>query len=175
MLRDYPYWQRAIHALHEAYRGYCAYLARYIEPVELPTTDHFVALRNTHDPMLAYTWSNFRLAHGFINSVKSAIPDVLDPFEIGPGWFAIDFGTFKTVIGPKAPTDRVDAIINTIRRLRLDGSEVASTRRRAAEAYWCPPPRCEPLPSWSLEQDEPFLASELRRQGLLNSSDLGTT
>lgn len=171
MLREYPYWKRAMGALHRAYGGYCAYLARYIEPVETPTTDHFVALRNATDPMLAYTWSNYRLAHALVNGVKSAIPNVLDPFEIGAGWFAIDFGTFKTVIGPDAPADQREAIDVTIRALKLDGMALARTRRRAAERYWSPPRGLAPLPLWALEQDEPFVASELRRQGRLNPDD----
>jgi hypothetical protein len=166
MLRDYPYWTRAIPALHRAYRGYCAYLARYIELVETPTTDHFVALHDSTDPMLAYTWSNYRLAHHLVNSVKSAIPDVLDPFEIGEGWFAIDFGTFETAIGPKAPSEQRSAIQRTITALRLDGRELAITRGRAAERYWS-----RRLLLKSLEDDEPFLASELRRQGRLNPED----
>jgi hypothetical protein len=172
MLRDYPYWTRAMPALHRAYDGRCAYLARYIELVETPTTDHFVALRNATDPLLAYTWSNYRLAHALVNGVKSSIPHVLDPFEIGEGWFAIDFGTFQTVIGPKAPPEQREAIRRTIVALKLDGRELAVTRRRAAERYWSPPPGQRPLPLWHLEQDEPFLASELRRQGRLNPEDV---
>ncbi|MEM9461421.1 MAG: hypothetical protein AAGF11_45070 [Myxococcota bacterium] len=171
MIRDYPYWTRAMPALHRAYRGYCAYLARYIEPVETPTTDHFVALRNATDPMLAYTWSNYRLAHALVNGVKSAIPGVLDPFEIGEEWFAIDLGTFETIVGPKAPTEKIEAVVHTISALKLDGGELAATRRRAATRYWTPPVGRAPLPFWSLEQDEPFLASELRRQGRLNPGD----
>jgi len=166
MLRDYPYWTRAMPALHRAYGGYCAYLARYIEAVETPTTDHFVALRNATDPMLAYTWSNYRLAHALVNGVKSAIPDVLDPFEIGEGWFAIDFGSFETIVGPKAPAERREAIQRTITALRLDGRELAITRQRAASRYWS-----RRLLLVSLEDDELFLASELRRQGRLNPED----
>ncbi|PRP95106.1 hypothetical protein [Enhygromyxa salina] len=171
MLRRYPYWRRAMPALHRAYGGYCAYLARYIEPVETPTTDHFVALRNATDPLLAYMWSNYRLAHAFVNSVKSAIPDVLDPFEIERGWFAIDFGTFKTVVGPDARLEHREAVSHTIRALNLDGRALAVTRRRAAERYWSAPPGHAALPIWALETDEPFLASELRRQGRLNPGD----
>ncbi|KIG15695.1 hypothetical protein DB30_05265 [Enhygromyxa salina] len=172
MLRRYAYWKRAMPALHRAYGGYCAYLARYIEPVETPTTDHFIALRNTMDPALAYTWSNYRLAHAFVNSVKSAIPDVLDPFEIDHGWFAIDFGTFKTIPGPGAPPRHREAIVHSIATLKLDGRALAVTRRRAAERYWRAPRGCPPLPFWALETDEPFLASELRRQGRLNPEDI---
>lgn len=176
MLRDYPYWTRAMDALYGAYEGYCAYLARYIEPVEGPTTDHFVALRNATDPNLAYTWSNYRLAHGRVNGAKAARTDVLDPFAIGHGWFGIDFGTFETVIGPDAPSAEWNAIALTIKILGLDGRDLALTRRRAAQRYWSPPIGYDalplpPLPLWSLEQDEPFLVLELRRQRRLNPGD----
>jgi hypothetical protein len=99
-------------------------------------------------------------------------PDVLDPFEIRDGWFAIDFGTFETVIGPDAPSTQLEAIEHTIRALKLDGRALARTRRRAAERYWSPPRGLPPLPFWALEQDEPFLAKELRRQGRLNPGDV---
>lgn len=171
MLRDYPYWTRAMPALHRAYHGLCAYTARYIEPVEGPTTDHFVALRNITDLLLAYTWSNYRLAHASINGRKTCIPDVLDPCEIGEGWFALHLGDFTTISGPAAPQARIEAIERTIAILGLAGAELAQTRRRAAERYWSPPPGCAPLPLWSLEQDEPFLVRELRRQGRLNPGD----
>jgi hypothetical protein len=128
-------------------------------------------VRNAADPMLAYRWSNWRLAHALVNSVKSAIPEVLDPFAIGQGWFAIDFGTFETVVGPQAPDEQRGAIQRTIEALKLDGRELATTRRRAAERYWSPPIGHRPIPLWSLEQDEPFLAGELRRQGRLNPED----
>lgn len=172
MLRDYPYWTRAMPALHEAYGGLCAYSARYIELVEVPTTDHFVALKNATDLMLAYTWSNYRLAHAYFNGAKSSIPDVLDPFEVEDGWFALDLGTFKTVVGPKAPAGRVDAVRKTIKDLHLDSPELAETRRRAANKYWAPPAGKPPLPLWDLEQDEPFVARELRRQNWLNPEDM---
>ena len=174
MLRDHPYWTRAMPALHRAYKGQCAYLARYIEPIESPTTDHFVALHNSAEPMLAYTWSNYRLAHALVNGAKSDFSDVLDPFKIGDGWFALDLGSFKTVVGPSAPAERRDEIARTIVRLKLDGPEIAETRRRAATSYWRPPAGKPPLPLWCLDQDEPFLASELRRQKRLRAEDSET-
>lgn len=171
MLREYDYWTRAMPALHAAYGGMCAYLARYIELDQSPTTDHFVALLDSTDPMLAYTWSNYRLACSLVNGCKSHFADVLDPFEVGDGWFALDLNSFKTEVGPRAPPDRVDAIKSTIKRLGLDGREVAETRRRAANLYWSPPPGGKPLPLWFVEQQHPFLARELRRQGRLTPAD----
>lgn len=175
MLRDYDYWTRAMPALHRAYGGMCAYLARYIELVEGPTTDHFVALRNGADLMLAYTWSNYRLACSLVNGFKSAFAEVLDPFEVGEGWFALDLVSFKTIVGPLCPQERLDAARATITRLGLDRSEVAETRRRAANVYLSPPSGKPPVPLWFLEQNEPFVARELRRQGHLRPEDAPPT
>ena len=174
-LRDYDYWTRAMPALHERYAGFCAYLARRIEHVDTPTTDHFVALRNATDPKLAYEWTNYRLASGLMNARKSDFPDVLDPFEIGAGWFALNLGTFETEIGPAAPREAHEAIERTIERLGLRTRPVVLTRRRAAEQYWSPPTGRPPLPLWSLEDREPFVALELRRQGRLNPVDEADT
>lgn len=171
MLREFPHWTRASDALHRAYKGMCAYTARYIEPVEQPTTDHFVALKNTADVMLAYTWSNYRLSHALPNGNKQSDAGVLDPFLIGEGWFALDLGSFKTIIGPDAPPQHHAAIQHTITTLGLDSAALAETRRRAANKYWSPPSGKPPLPLYLLEDDEPFLAAELRRQGRLNPGD----
>ncbi len=177
MLREYDHWTRAMPALHAAYRGYCAYHARYLEWVDGPTTDHFVALKSSADPgsadalMLVYSWSNYRLAGGFVNGVKAAIATVLDPFSIEDGWFALNLGNFHTVVGPSAPAEQVDAIEHTIRALHLDRGPIVECRQRAARRYWHPPAGQPPIPFWSLEEDQPFLAAELRRQGMANPGD----
>lgn len=171
ILRKYNYWTRAMDALHEAYGGYCAYQARYLERADNPTTDHFVALENAGDPQLAYTWSNFRLACTLANSWKST-KTVLDPFEIKDGWFALDLGDFKTIVGPNAPTTRHKQIQQTIEHLGLDREDVALMRRRAADSYLQPRVPHKPVPLWSLEVDHPFLARELRRQNRLRPEDM---
>lgn len=171
MLRDHPYWRRAMSALHKAYEGYCAYHARYLEMVDVPTTDHFIALKTSVesdgvDLMMAYTWSNYRLAGNLVNSVKSAVTDVLDPFEIEDGWFALNLGNFETVVGPKAPEERVDAVRTTIDRLHLDRGPIVECRRRAASFYWRNLITLE-----YLTVEHPFLAGELVRQNRLNPDD----
>ncbi len=172
MLREYPHWTRALDALHSAYGGYCAYLARYIEPVETPTVDHFVALRDSTDPMLAYTWANYRLASSLMNGCKSAFDDVLDPFDIEEQWFALDLNTFKVVPGPKLPPERLADAQATIVRLHLDDKPVCESRRRAFHKYWSPPAGKPPVPLWSLKEDEPFLEYEMRRQDRIRLEDV---
>lgn len=172
MLRAHPYWTKAMPNLHRAYGGLCAYLARYVPLDAPPTTDHFVALRHGGDPMLAYTWSNYRLASWYANGCKTSSEGVLDPFEVGDGWFALDLNSFKTIVGPTAPPERREQIERTIDVLGLAKREVAESRRRDAARYWSPPAGTRPIPLWSLEQDAPFLARELRRQGRVRPEDL---
>lgn len=173
MLRKHAHWRRAMPALHKAYAGYCAYHARYLEMIEGPTTDHFVALSTAGSGsmdtlMLAYTWSNYRLAGSYVNGVKSAIADVLDPFEIGEGWFALDLGTFKTVVGPCAPLERTSEIDRTITALKLDKDPIVTCRSRAADLYWLDE---DHLPLARLAEDHPFVAAEILRQGFLRTED----
>lgn len=171
MLGDYPRWTRALPALHEAYGGLCAYLARHIDLVETPTVDHYIARRHAKPLMLAFTWSNLRLSHHYINGVKSDLADVLDPFEVKEGWFALNLASGETVPGPTAPPDRLADIQRTITLLQLDRGRVVKTRQRAIDRYRRPPPGQRFIPIWLLEQDEPFIAHELRRQGQLNPGD----
>ena len=171
MLGDYPHWTRALPALHEAYGGLCAYLARRIELVETPTADHYIARCHAKPLILAYTWSNLRLTHHYINGVKSDLADVLDPFEVQEGWFALILATGETVPGPTAPPDRLADLQRTITLLQLDRGPVVKTRQRAIDRYRRPPPGQRFIPIWLLEQDEPFVAHELRRQGQLNPGD----
>jgi hypothetical protein len=171
MLADYPHWTRALPALHESYNGLCAYLARRIELVETPTADHYIARHRASPLMLAYTWSNLRLSHQYINGVKSDLARVLDPFEVKDGWFALNLSDGVTVPGPDAPPDRLVDIQRTITLLHLDHGPVVKTRKRAIDRYRLPPAGQPPIPLWSLAEDEPFVAHELRRQGQLNPGD----
>jgi hypothetical protein len=171
MLGDYPHWTRALPALQEAYGSLCAYLARRIELVETPTADHYIARRQAKPLILAYTWSNLRLAHHYINGVKTDLADVLDPFEVQEGWFALILATGETVPGPMAPKNRLADIQRTITLLQLNRGPILKTRRRAIDRYRRPPVGQRPIPLWSLEEDEPFIAHELRRQGQLNPGD----
>ena len=171
MLADYPHWTRALPALHEAYNGLCAYLARRIELVETPTADHYIARSRATTLMSAYTWSNLRLSHLYINGVKSDLAEVLDPFEVQEGWFELNLASGVTAPGPTAPSARLAEIQRTITLLHLDRGPVVETRKRAIDRYRRPPAGQPPIPIWSLAEDEPFVAHELRRQGQLNPGD----
>jgi hypothetical protein len=85
LLREYDYWTRALDALHDAYRGVCAYTCFYIEKTAGPTVDHFVAITKAALKE-AYEWDNYRLACSLMNTHKNDFSDVLDPFDVQDGW-----------------------------------------------------------------------------------------
>ncbi len=172
-LRDYPYWTRALDALHEAYRGICAYSCFYMEPVSGPTVDHFVALASA-EASQAYEWGNYRLACSLMNACKNKFPDVLDPFLIQDGWFTLNLGTFVVEAAEGLEEPLKQRVRDTITRLHLDSRDVSTTHRRWFEAYWHPDDPSRPIPLWFLEKRAPFLARELRRQGRIRPEDGGS-
>src|SRR5262245_30183333 len=81
------YWRRAARDLRKAFHDRCGYTAMWLSAPG--TVDHFVS--GDEDPTLLYEWRNLRYAAAWINSSKGALraEEVLDPFEVGDGWFEI--------------------------------------------------------------------------------------
>jgi hypothetical protein len=171
VLRKYAYWTRALDALHTAYGGICAYACFYIEPLCGPTVDHFVAITAT-ELRHAYEWDNYRLACSLMNSRKREFPDVLDPFLIENGWFALNLGTFKVEPATGLQPEVETRVRETITRLGLDSREYQNMCGRYFDSYWKPRDPRRPIPLWSLERDAPFLASEMRRQNRIRPEDV---
>ncbi len=136
VLRRYPYWTRALDALHKAYRGICAYSCFYIELVSGPTTDHFVALARA-EAQHAYEWDNYRLASSLMNTRKNAFPDVLDPFEVQDGWFEINLGTLE--VHPAASCIPPASCGSEARAPLVPGGEGPIPRPRVAPPGVAPP------------------------------------
>ena len=98
-----PYWRRALDDLLVGYDRICAFLSLHIPPgVGTPSVDHMVAKSKAWD--LVYEWSNYRLACSLMNARKG-VADVLDPFEIGEGWFALELDEFQVMPGRGLPAD----------------------------------------------------------------------
>jgi len=170
MLRQYAYWTRALPALHKAYRGICAYACIYIEPITGPTVDHFVAITRSA-PHEAYEWNNFRLACSLMNARKNAFPDVLDPFDVQDGWFALDLNTFEVQPAEGIGAELKQRVENTVDRLALNSRECVTMRKRWFDAYWLPKNPTQRVPLEFLENQAPFLARELQRQGRVHPTD----
>jgi hypothetical protein len=165
----YPdYWTAVEDAMHRAYRGLCAYSALYIEPATGGRSiDHFVP-RNA-DWRQVYEWSNFRLACVLVNSKKSQRTDILDPFTIEDTWFALEFVGYQVIVGadvkPKA-RERVEA---TICGLGLNRQPFRDQRGAYAQSYLDGSDGRINLAM--LERHAPFVAREIRRQGLIRPED----
>ncbi len=165
-IRNRDYWTYAFIDLWTAYKGICAYSATWV-PGTGSCVDHFKPI--TQAPKLAYKWSNYRLASSRLNSRKSDFSDVLDPFLIGPNWFVIDFSTMLIWPGPTVSIYQKRRIEKTISRLKLNDDDILITNRY----YWVKQYRDDD--SFTLNKFKrwaPFIAYELKRQGLTNKRKL---
>ena len=106
-----PYWRRALNDLLTSYNRTCAYLSLHIpRAVGTPSSDHMVAKSTAWDQV--YEWSNYRLACLLMNARKG-IADVLDPFEIDDGWFALELVAFQVVPGHDLPINVHARVVET--------------------------------------------------------------
>jgi hypothetical protein len=111
-------------------------------------------------PNLAYEWANFRLASSKLNSRKGSYRDVLDPFTLADNSFELDFPSLLVKPGRNlVDTDR-DKVLTTIERLKLNYESSIKSRFSWLELY------CRNRDFHFLQKTAPFIAYELRRQGL---------
>lgn len=155
------YWRECLGELHRAYRGICAYVCVYIEPIAgQPSVDHFVAKSRRLDQ--AYEWANYRLACSRMNSRKREFDDVLDPFSLASGTFQLEFGSGKIFPNPDLPPDARALAERTIERLGLDDAECRKLRVEYFTEY-----AGGHISEDYLHRRCPFVYEEADRQGLL--------
>lgn len=160
-----PFWREATGSLLTAYGRVCAYACLYIDRVTGATTvDHWAPKSTAWDRV--YEWDNYRLACSLMNTRKSTFGDVLDPFEVEEGMFALDLVRLKAIPGPKAGARAAD-VTATIKRLGLDGIDYSEALADHYHDYMDGHISLE-----RLERRAPFLAGELRRQGKLKPGDV---
>ena len=154
-----PYWTNTLPELREAYKHICCYVSIYIEPITgAASVDHM--LPKSLSWRDAYEWQNYRLACSLMNSRKNDFRDVLDPFEIGDGWFQLELVGYQVI--PRVGLDpeveqRVQA---TIDRLRLNDWDCLKSREDYAANYFG-----KDISFDYLRRRSPFLAGEIERQG----------
>lgn len=155
-----PFWRECALQLWDAYRGICAYLCIFIpRGTALRSVDHFIA--KSKRPDLTYEWSNYRLACTLMNSRKREFEDVLDPFAVEDDWFILEFSFLQVLPNPDLDGTTRVRIQTTIDRLKLNDNEC----RQARETFY--KPYLEGRLDFSLlEAWSPFVARELKRQGL---------
>ena len=159
-------WCAIIPDLMRAYNYICAYCCERIRAAASPSVDHLIPKSHAWDK--TYEWDNYRLAALKLNAFKGDDPAVIDPFDVQPGWFALDldFGQIKPGLVAEADPALEARVWKTIERLKLDSPEMDKDRMTDAQDYWS-----EQLGWARVQRDMPFLAAELRRQGRLNPGD----
>lgn len=160
-------WTAALPDLRKRYHNVCAYLALYLHKPGKATVDHFVP--KSSDWSKVYDWDNYRLCDPVVNGTKGNRPVRLDPFTIGPGLFALEFVEFQVVAGPKARGAVIAEVEDAITTLGLNLRGCCEAREEYVVDYLEGPP--EGIALARLERRAPFIAQELRRQGLLVRGD----
>jgi len=126
------------------------------------SVDHFRP-KKTY-PHLAYEWSNFRLALDRINNNKGESEDVLDPFTVQAGWFVLDCASVFVRPEPALPQKVRDQIQRSITVLKLNDDKLVSARFTILRGYID-----SELSLSHIERFYPFIAAEIKRQGILPS------
>jgi len=156
------YWAACLPQLRALYGEVCAYSSLWI-PMQ-GTVDHFRP--KSIYPHLAYEWRNYRLALDRINHSKGESVDVLDPFAIQGGWFALDPATL--FVQPEATqTDQVKVRVQrTIDILKLNDDAYVKVRFEIFRSYLD-----SEVSLAFVARRYPFVAAEIRRQGIKTAAE----
>ena len=88
------YWSAFEPELRRAFSGRCGWLAMWIAKGQVDqyrSKHHPDPKRRRAQRKLAYAWSNLRYGDASVNQLKGNLDErVLDPFEVGDGWFALN-------------------------------------------------------------------------------------
>jgi len=131
--RPRDFWSPFRHALADGFSNRCGYGAMWIAS---GTVDHFVSC--DEDKSLAYEWSNYRYVDGWVNSSKSKKPsaDILDPFDVGNGWFEILLPSMQLVLTDAIPPAFREKAEKTLAQLPIrDDERILRTRREWYRMY----------------------------------------
>lgn len=160
-----PLWREVLPEMLQAYERRCAYLALYIEcGTGGSTIDHVIPKSMAWNRV--YEWPNYRLACALMNSRKGNLDTILDPFEIEDDWFAMEFFGYQVTQGRGAKGEIISRIEETISRLRLNDVECCRARQEYVDSY-----TEGDISLRYLQIRAPFIAREMKRQGLLRPSD----
>jgi hypothetical protein len=153
-------WKACLDDLRKAYKGICAYCCLWVP--SSCSVDHFHP--KSVRPDLAYEWSNYRLAHQKLNAYKGESIEVLDPFHIETGWFTLDFANCYVKPSGTLAQALQDQVAKTIEILRLNTDQTLVQQRFDVLRDYS-----KGYPMEILEERYPFIAAELKRQGLEES------
>lgn len=126
-------WAPYTATLSEGFANLCGYAAMH-DPTG-GTVDHFLSFK--HHRHLTYEWTNYRFASAPLNSSKRAADDsVLDPFQVGAGWFEIILPSLQMRLTHAVPLALRAKAEYTLKRLKLrDGERIIRWRRSWYRMY----------------------------------------
>lgn len=154
--RPIDLWSPFKNELCDGFRSLCGY-AGMLDPTG-GTVDHYLSFRN--HPELAYEWSNYRFASNTMNTIKRNADDaVLDPHEIGDGWFEIILPSLQMRVTEHVPPEHRARAEATLLRLKLrDDERIIRWRQSWYELY-----RKGELTLEGLARVAPLIADAVRR------------
>lgn len=121
-------WAPFTAELADAFQNLCGYSALIDHTGG--TVDHYLSVKARPD--LAYEWSNYRFANQAMNASKrNADAQVLDPFEIGEGWFEVILPSMQLRMTELVPQSLRAKAEFTLDRLGLRHGERVVRARRA--------------------------------------------
>lgn len=153
--RPRDYWSPFREALAQGFANRCGYSAM-LEPSG--TIDHFCSFHQ--DRTLAYEWSNYRYASSWLNSSKKT-KDVLDPYEVGEGWFEVHLPSLQLRLTDKIPPEIRSRAEAMLERFPIRDDERILKQRRT----WLTMYRKGKLTLDGLREVAPLIAAAVEREG----------
>lgn len=131
--RPHDYWSPFRTELADGFGNRCGYAAML--DFTGGTVDHYLSCKNYRH--LAYEWNNYRFISGILNSSKQNADDaVLDPYQVGEGWFEIQLPSLQMHVTNAVPPELRAKADCTLTRLKLrDGERVIRWRQSWYEMY----------------------------------------
>lgn len=153
------HWRHVRKDLEIGFSSLCGYSAIFTRP---GTVDHYICKSSRHGRDLAYEWSNYRFASSLMNQRKGTWnARILDPFEVGHGWFEILLPNLEMVlVEERIPAERRDDVKFTLETLRLDDDEEVLEIRR----HWYEMFSTGDLTLRRLDQNAPLIARAVRKR-----------
>ncbi len=131
--RPSPLWSQYLDELRTGFFSLCGYAAMRVDSDA--TVDHYFSW--SRHPDRAYEWSNYRFASGLMNNIKKTKDNsVLDPFEVGEGWFEILLPSLQMSLTDAVPQAHRAKAEFTLNQLKLrDDERIIRWRQAWYEMY----------------------------------------
>lgn len=153
------YWRVFSDELRNGFNALCGYSCMHV--FSDGEVDHYISVKNNRN--LAFEWSNYRYSYGWANNFKKNFDNkILDPFEVGDGWFEVQIPSLQLIMTDKIPIEHRARAEFTIEKLQLRHGKVAiRMRRELYDSY-----KNGSLALSQLEQWAPLLADAVKKHGI---------